>query len=152
MVEGRIVGTEERDGKCEPTLEEQIHPPGREPGQCSRHACLYPQSQAPSQGALHPLLIPAGQVSPVTSPWAWAQLDTAHRNVTAQTELLGEFPGYRHCVLPAWVRLFQTFVSWIRRRSQKLFLKSPSLPISFLPHSFLPPSSLLSVLFIHHKG
>lgn len=34
------------------------------------------------------------------------------------------------------------------RRSQKLFLKSP--PISFLP-TLLPPSSLLSVSFIHHK-
>ena len=67
-------------------------------------------------------------------------------------ELLGEFPGWRHCVLPAWVRLFQTFGSWIGRWSQKPFLKSPSLPISFLPRSFLPPSSLLSVLFIHHKG
>ena len=44
MAEGRIVGTEERDGKCEPSLEEQIHPPGRELGQCSRHACLYPHS------------------------------------------------------------------------------------------------------------
>ena len=41
MAEGRIVGTEERDGKCEPSLEEQIHPPGRELGSVpDTHACI----------------------------------------------------------------------------------------------------------------